>query len=100
MKVGHVYQAVPRLTPVTAVSSSYQTSAAKNSGTKTAFLRAVDAQEEENSIFDRRSVRFFCKQFMEASAFQSGGGKKKKPDGKRVDWIPAHSRAVIPSKPA
>lgn len=75
MKVGHVYQAVPRLTPVTAVSSSYQTSAAKNSGTKTTFLCAANAQEEESSIFDRRSVRFSCKQFMEASAFQSGGKK-------------------------
>lgn len=68
VKVGHVYQSVPRLAPETAVSVSYQTSATKNSGTKP----AADAQKKEGSIFDHRSVRHSCKQFMEASAFQLG----------------------------
>lgn len=70
--VGHFYQCVPRLAPVTVLSIRYQTSGMKNSGTKTAFV-CRRCPEGEGIIFDRASTRYSCKQFMKASAFHLRG---------------------------
>lgn len=57
---------------MTVLSIRYHTSGKKNSGTKTAFV-CCRCPEGEGINFDRASMRYSCKQLMEAAAFHLRG---------------------------